>query len=138
MPPQSSTAGCQVVGEEPRRADHGARVPGAVGEVVAEQLALVGDHDHLVVGQILREARDLLLDLLEPAVGAAAAGIVLELALLDDLEAEALGGAAQRLGLGLVLRGGADDQGTSLLPLLPGEVLAEGIGEHGSATAPCA
>ena len=105
VPPHSSMAGCQLVGDEPGGAGDGARVPGAVGEVVAEQVALVGDDEDVVVRRALGEGRDLLLDLLEAAVGAAAAGSYLKVALLDDLGAEALGGAPQGVGEELVLLG---------------------------------
>ena len=49
------------------------RIPRAIGEVVAEQVAFVGHHDDVVSGGALRERRDLLLHLLVAAVGATAA-----------------------------------------------------------------
>ena len=96
-----------ALGDETGGAGDGARIPGAIGQIVAEQVALVRDDQHLIVGRVLREGRDLLLHLLEAAVGASAAEVVVECALLDDLGAEALGGAAQRLGVELVLLGRA-------------------------------
>ena len=75
VPPHSSMAGCQLVGDETRGAGDRARIPGAIGKVVAEQVALVGDDEHVVVGRVLREGRNLLLHLLEAAVGAPAARV---------------------------------------------------------------
>ena len=82
------------------------RVQGAIGEIFAEPAAFIGDHQHVVGRRLLGESRDLLLDLLVSAVGSAA-NVVTELALLDDLQAEPIGGAPQRVRESLIVGLGA-------------------------------
>ncbi|MCY1417418.1 hypothetical protein D9M71_329530 [compost metagenome] len=96
-----------------------------VGHVLAEVAALVGHQHHVVLGG-LGEQRHLRL-------GAAPLVVVEGPRLLgDDFHPEALGGAAQGVGVGLVVGGGAGNQ-QGALPLARGEELAEGVGEHGAA-----
>ena len=113
VPPHSSSAGCQLDAVRPAVPATGRGSPGAIGNILAEQLAFVGDDDDVVLLRVLREAGDLLLNLFETAIGTAAAGLVFELALLDDLHAEALGGAPQGIGIELVFGLRAYDTGTS-------------------------
>src|SRR5262245_2033252 len=97
--------------DKARGASDGARVPGAVGEVVAEDVGLVRDDEDVILRRALSEGGDLLLDLLVAAVRAPArARLVDERTLLDDLAAEALGGAADRVGEQLVVFAGAENQ----------------------------
>ena len=80
---------------EAGRARDRPRVPGAIGQIAREDLALVGGDEHVIVRRALRQHRHLALDLDDAAVGAARAAGVLEFALLDDLRAEAGRGVAQ-------------------------------------------
>ena len=80
---------------------------------------------------ILREARDLLLHLLVPAVGAPAAAFGFEGTLLDDPGAEPLGGAPQRRGEGLVVGRGPEHQEPAP-PLFPHQVLRQRVRQHGA------
>ena len=118
-------------GHEPRGAGDRPCIPGPVGQVVAEQVAFVGDDEDVVVGGALGERWDLLLHLLIAAVGAPAAGLILEGALLDDLAAKALGGAFDRIGEQLVVLRRSQHEEPAV-PLLPDQVLRERVGEHGA------
>src|SRR5262245_65278469 len=71
------------------RSRYRARIPSAEGQIVAELTVLVGDHEHVIVGHVLAEERNLFLDLLVPAIRATVSGIKVEAALLHDLAAEA-------------------------------------------------
>ena len=96
-----------------------------VGHVLAKVAALVGHHHHIVFAG-LGEQRHFRL-------GATALVVVEAPGLFfDDLVAEALGGAAQRLGIGLVLGGRAGDQQPAV-PAPHGEELAQRVGEHAAA-----
>src|SRR5262245_12059932 len=97
------------------------RIPGAEGQVVAELTALVGDQEHVIVGHVLAEERNLLLDLLVPAIRATVARIKVEAALLHDLAAEAFGAAPDRLGKSLVVGLGPNYQKPAA-PALPDKV----------------
>ena len=116
-------------GDEPVRAGDGARLGGAEQEIVAEDVRLVGDDHHLVVGRALRQHRHLRLDLLMAGVGAALTRLESVGALLDDLGAEAIGRAADGGGISLVGRRFADDQ-HPVAPFLPQQVLGERVGAH--------
>ncbi len=99
-----------------------ARQPGLVGHVLAEVAALVGHQHHVILGG-LGEQRHLRL-------GAAALVVVEAPGLFhQDAVAETLGRAPQRLGVGLVVFGRADDQHPAV-PAPRGEKLAKGVGEH--------
>ena len=108
--------------DESGGASNRAGVPGAEGKIFAKQFALVGDHHHIVGFGALREGRDLLLDLFEPAVGSAAAGIVLERALVHDRRAKFLGRVAQLIGIGFVFWQCAGHQ-EPLGPFFPHQIL---------------
>ena len=71
------------------RAGDRPRIPGAVGQIGREHLALVRRDENVVGRRLLREHRHLALDQRHAAVGAAGAAGVLEHALLHDLGAEA-------------------------------------------------
>ena len=106
-------------------AGHRARVPGVVGQVLAEVATLVG-HQHHVVFRRLGEQRHFRL-------GAAALVVVEAPWLLgDDLVAEAFGGALECVGVGNVVLGAAGHQQPAR-PFAHGEKLRQGIGEHGAA-----
>ena len=114
------------------------RIPGAIGQVGREHLALVGGDQDVIGRRLLGEHRHLALDQGHAAVGAARAAGVLEGALLHDLGAKARGGAAQRVGVELVVVVRAGHQQPAL-PLLPDQILARahppassGSARHGS------
>ena len=90
---------------QPGRAGHRPRLPGVVGQVHREDLALVRRDHHVVLGRALGEDRHLRLDLHRAGIGAPGAAGVLEDPLLDDLRAELLRrppvGVGQRLVLGV-------------------------------------
>ena len=100
-------------GVEPGRAGDRARVPGVVGQVGGEDLALVGGDHHVVVGRALGEDRHLRLDLDVAGVGAAGAAGVLVDPGLDDARAELLRRAAVGVGEQPCPRGASPRSGTS-------------------------
>ena len=79
VPPHCSLAGCQADGIKSGRSGDGPRNPGPEGDIAAEHLALVGDQDHVVLGQVLGEDRHLLLDLHHAGIGPPRGAGVLEL-----------------------------------------------------------
>src|SRR6187401_1652301 len=105
-------------GHQPLRSGYRPRIPAAVWEILAEQAAFVRDHQYVIGRDVLREGRNLLLDLLVPTVRSSASGFVPELALLDDLHAEPLCGAPKCGGEGLVVWLGPMHQEPAP-PLLP-------------------
>src|SRR5262249_47031106 len=111
------------------RSRYRARIPSAEGQIVAELTVLVGDHEHVIVGHVLAEERNLLLDLLVPAIRATVSRIKVEAALLPDLAAEAFAAAPDRLGKSLIAGLGSNHQKPAA-PALPHKVLGEGIREH--------
>ena len=111
------------------RAGDRPRIPGAVGQIGREHFALVGGDEHVIGRRLLREHRHLALDQGDAAIGTAGAAGIFENSLLNDLGAEARGGAAQCVGIELVLIMRADDQQPAL-PLLPHQILGERIRQH--------
>ncbi len=77
----------------------------------------------------LHELRDLLLNLLETAIGTTIAGIDVELSFFDDFCTELLCGAPVGVGEKLIVCAWADDH-QHVRPALPNEVLHQRIGEH--------
>ncbi|MNF52034.1 hypothetical protein D3C84_333710 [compost metagenome] len=99
-----------------------ARVPGLVGHVFTEVAAFIGHQYHVVLGG-LGEQRH---------VGLGAAALVVIKApgfFRHQLQAEALGGAAQGGGIGLIVRRRADNQQRPL-PFAQHQKLRQRIGEH--------
>ena len=95
----------------------------------AQHTELLEDARHSF--DVLREARDLLLHLLEAAVGAPAADFVFELAFFHDLHAKSLGRALEGIGIELVFSLRSDDQ-EPVAPLLPYQVLRQPVSQHGT------
>ena len=95
-------AGILLVGAVPGdrdqtlRADHRARVVVAVRHVLAEPLHGIDHPHHVVRGRPLGHLGHLRLNLLMARIGARIGGVEFIVALLDDLAAEAAGGALDR------------------------------------------
>jgi hypothetical protein len=117
-------------GHQPVRSRHRPRIPAAVREILAELACFVGDHQHVMGWHVLREGRNLLLNLLMPAVRAPASSLDLERALLDDFRSEPLCSAPKRSGECFIAGSGPVHQEPAP-PLLPDQVLRQRIGEHG-------
>ena len=100
-----------------------------VGQVLAECVALVGDQQDVVIGDVLSAHPHLILDLDVAGLGRARGRVVGIGALGDDLTTELLGGAAERGGEGEILRLGAVDQEPAG-PLRPHQILDQGVGLH--------
>src|SRR5690606_37859558 len=98
-------------------------------EIIGEKMFLVGDQDDVVVLGFLEERRNLLLNLLIAAIGATAAGVLVELKLLDDLATELFGGPPIGIREKLIFGGRPIDE-QPVPPLLPSEVLRERVGQH--------
>src|SRR3546814_4774554 len=88
--------------------------------------------DLVVVARALRRQRHLALNLDVAAVGAPCDGVVGIALLGNDLGAELLCRAMDRLGIGLVARGVAGEE-EEVGPLLPHQELHQRIGAHGAA-----
>ena len=100
------------------------RVPRSIGQVGCEDLAFVGRDEDIIGWCLLGKHGYLSLDQGHAAVGSTGAAGVLECSFLNDLRAEARGGASQRFGVKLVLLVRADHQQPAL-PLLPHQILGQ-------------
>ena len=107
-------------------------VPRPVGEIFAEHVAFIGDHDDVVLLGVLGEDRELPLDLDMAAVGASCGRFIFVSSDIDDLRPELAGGALQGGLEGEVgLRRAVDQHPCP--PALPDQILGQRIRFHRSA-----
>ena len=123
--------GIPIRRKEPGGASDGARIPGPIGQIAREHVALVGGHEDIVGLRALRQRRHLALGLHGAGVAAPAAARVFIDSLLDNLRAEFFRRASIGLCEKLVLRMRALDEQPAA-PLLPDQILREPVGEHGA------
>lgn len=115
--------------DETRRSDDRPRRPGPIGKIGGKYLAAVGSDQHVVIGRVLGEHRNLSLDLNRAAVALAGTAGIGELLREDDLGAKALGGPAERGAPEFIVGVGTLDQ-KPVSPPLPDKILPKAIRQH--------
>src|SRR5262249_34200262 len=105
--------------------------PGAVRQIICEDLALVGRNQNVIAWRFLGEDRYLLLNLHNAAIGASSTSGVLEFPLLNDFGAETVRRSDQRRCEKLVALVRTNDKKPAH-PLFPYEVLRQTVSQHRS------